>query len=109
MVANAHATTRIKLPTEQIAEFCRKYGVAELSLFGSVLRDDFNAESDSDVLVQFRDGTHLTLFDLVEMGDELETIFGRKVDLIDRKSIEESRNYLRRKIILDSAQVIYAA
>lgn len=98
----------IPLPMDAIREFCQRWGIVEFALFGSVLREDFNDDSDIDVLVQFREDKRLTLFDLVEMGDELETIFGRKVDLIDRKGIEESRNYLRRKEILNSAQVIYA-
>jgi uncharacterized protein len=98
----------IPLPMDAIRAFCQRWGIVEFALFGSVLRTDFNADSDIDVLVQFREGAHLTLFDLVEMGDELEAIFGRKVDLIDRKGVEESENYIRRKIILNSAQVIYA-
>lgn len=98
----------IPLPMDAIREFCQRWGIVEFALFGSVLREDFNDDSDIDVLVQFREDAHLTLFDLVEMGDELEVIFGRKVDLIDRKGVEESENYIRRKIILNSAQVIYA-
>lgn len=101
-------TAHIPLPMEAIRAFCQRWGIVELALFGSVLRTDFKADSDIDVLAQFGEGAHLTLYDLVAMGDELEAIFGRKVDLIDRKGIEESRNYLRRKIILDTARVIYA-
>jgi predicted nucleotidyltransferase len=88
--------------------FCQKWGIAELALFGSVLREDFNDQSDIDVLARFREGVRYTLFDLVKMNDELEAIFKRRVDLIDRAAVEASPNYIRRKIILDSAQVIYA-
>lgn len=98
----------IPLPMDAIREFCQRWSIVEFALFGSVLREDFNSESDIDVLVQFREDAHLTLFDLVKMGDEIEAIFGRKVDLIDRKGVEESPNYLRRKEILNSARVIYA-
>src|SRR3990172_2006418 len=101
-------TPQITLPMTEIAAFCQRWQVSEFALFGSVLREDFHADSDIDVLVSFRDGAHHTLFDLVRMGDELETIFGRKVDVLTRKGIEESPNYIRRKSILDSAQVIYA-
>ena len=99
----------IAVPMQAIRAFCQKWHIVEFALFGSVLRDDFTDQSDVDVLVRFAEDTHYTLFDLVTMGDELEAIFGRKVDLIDRQAVERSRNYLRRRIILDSAEVIYAA
>ena len=79
----------------------------EFALFGSVLRDDFRPDSDVDVMVQFEPEAHPTLFDLVEMEGELKQIFGRDVDLVTRKGIESSRNYLRRKAILSSVNVIY--
>jgi predicted nucleotidyltransferase len=105
---NQTITANIALPMDAIRDFCAKWGIVEFALFGSVLREDFNDESDIDVLVQFRDDARITLFDLVTMGDELEAIFGREVDLLDRKGVEQSPNYLRRKIILNSAKVIYA-
>ncbi len=98
----------ITLPMEAIRAFCQKWGICQFALFGSVLREDFRLDSDIDVLVRFRDSVRYTLFDLVEMGDELESLFGRKVDLIDRIAVERSPNAIRRRIILDSAQVIYA-
>jgi uncharacterized protein len=97
------------LPTDALRVFCQRWGIRELALFGSVLRDDFDAASDVDVLVQFDDAVRRSLFDLVTMTDELEVLFGRRVDLLTRKGVEESPNYIRRKAILDSAQVIYAA
>ena len=100
-------TTRSALPMEKIAEFCHKWQVTELALFGSILRYDFKAESDIDVMVQFHPEAHPTLFDLAEMEDELKILFQRDVDLVTRKGIENSRNYLRRQAILSSAQVIY--
>ena len=99
----------IALPMDDIRAYCEKWHIVEFALFGSVLRADFTDESDIDVLVQFREDVRITLHDLVTMGDEIEALLGRKVDLIDRKAVEQSRNYLRRKIILSSAQVIYAA
>jgi predicted nucleotidyltransferase len=78
-------------------------------LFGSALRDDFRPESDIDVLVTFAPETSYGLFDLVDMEDELEGIFGRAVDLVEKKSVEQSENYIRRKHILDSLEVIYVA
>ncbi len=99
----------IAIPIDQIAAFCQRWQVVEFALFGSVLREDFGPESDIDVLVQFREGVRYTLFDLVAMTDELEAIFGRKVDLVDRRAVESSPNYIRRRHILTSAEVVYAA
>ena len=98
-----------ELPLDAIRRFCARWGVSEFALFGSVVRDDFTPTSDVDVLVQFRDGIRYTLFDLARMGDELEAIFGRTVDLLDRRAVETSPNYIRRDQILQSAEVIYAA
>ena len=102
-------TVAIELPPEQIADFCQRWQVIELALFGSVLRDDFHADSDIDVMVQFHPEAHPTFRTLDEMEAELQTIFRRDVDLITRQGMETSRNYLRRHEILSSAQVIYAA
>lgn len=101
---------KLSLPYEQIAEFCRKWNVTEFALFGSVLRDDFRPDSDVDVLVTFT-SPELTpsLFEHVDMQDELEQIFGRRVDLVSKKGVERSENRFRKKAILDSAQVVYAA
>jgi len=97
------------LPLDAIAAFCRRWGIAEFAIFGSALRDDFDDASDIDVLVQFREGAHYSLFDLARMGDELEGIFGRAVDLLDRRAVEASPNHIRRDSILHSAEVVYAA
>ena len=98
----------IEIPKEKIAEFCRKWKIREFSFFGSVLREDFKPESDVDVLVTFDEDARHTLFDLVHMEDELKEILGRNVDLVSRRGIETSRNYLRRNAILNSAELIYA-
>ncbi|MBD1910264.1 MULTISPECIES: nucleotidyltransferase domain-containing protein [unclassified Leptolyngbya] len=98
----------IALPIEKISEFCHKWQVIEFALFGSVLREDFRPDSDIDVMVQFHPDAHPTFGSLDQMEAELKTIFHRDVDLVTRQGIEASRNYLRRKEILSSAQVIYA-
>lgn len=98
----------IDLPKDKIAEFCKKWKIREFSIFGSVLREDFRSDSDVDVLVDFKPDSGHTLFDLVAMIDELKNIFGRDVDLLTRKAVERSRNYIRRKEILSSAEVVYA-
>jgi uncharacterized protein len=98
----------VEFSKEQIEEFCDRWQIAEFALFGSVLRDDFRPDSDIDVMVQFLVDAHPTLFDLAEMENELKVIFQRDIDLVTRKGITASRNYLRRNNILDSTQVIYA-
>jgi uncharacterized protein len=98
----------IEIPTNKVAEFCDRWKITEFALFGSVLRDDFRPNSsDIDVLVSFAPDSHWTVFDMVPMEEELESIFGRKVDLVSKRAIEESLNYLRRQAILSSAEVIY--
>ena len=97
----------IEIPREKIIEFCQRWEIQEFALFGSVLRDNFRLDSDIDVLVKFAPNHRWTLFDHVDMQDELATIFGRKVDLVSKKAIERSRNYIRRENILSSAEVIY--
>ena len=91
---------------KQIIDFCQKWRVKEFSVFGSFLRDDFNENSDVDVLLTFFQEAHHSLFDLLEMQEELETIFGRKVDLVEKEGL---RNLIRRKSILKSREVVYAA
>ena len=100
---------RIRIPRTKIAAFCKRWNVSEFALFGSVLRADFRPDSDVDVLVSFAPESKVSLFDMVHMQDELKQIFGHDVDLISKRGVENSRNYLRRKAILQSAQVIHVA
>lgn len=97
---------RISLPLATLESLCRKWQVHELALFGSVLRDDFSPESDVDVLVTFEPEATWSLWDLIRMREELESLLGRKVDLVEKEAI---RNPFRRRKILDSHQVVYAA
>ena len=97
---------RITLPQKKIDEFCLKWEISEMALFGSVLSDDFCSDSDIDVLVSFRDDAGWGLYDFVDMIDELKVIFGRKVDLVEKDSL---RNPFRREAILAGNEVIYAA
>lgn len=97
---------RIDIPEAKLGEFCRRWKIEEFSLFGSVLRDDFSPDSDIDVLVTFAPDSGWSGFDLVDMTDELETLFDRKVDLVEKSAI---RNPFRRYRILTTKQVVYAA
>ena len=101
--------TNIQISPGEIADFCKRWQVTELALFGSALREDFGLESDVDVLVSFDEDARRTLLDMSRMEEELEAMFGRQVDLVSRRGIEMSRNHLRRKVILESAEVIYGA
>ena len=100
------ASPSIKLPAAEIEAFCRKYGVAEFALFGSVLRDDFGPESDVDVMLKFKPGHGFTFENPPDIQDELQAIFGRRVDVIEMGRI---RNPVRRNAIMSSYRVVYAA
>lgn len=99
----------IEIDRDRIAVFCERYAISRLAFFGSVLTNDFHPHSDVDVLVSFADNTHWSLFDLVTMQEELEDILGRKVDLVERRVIENSDNYIRRRHILQSEEIVYVA
>lgn len=90
----------------RIEQFCARWKIDELAVFGSILTDEFSDDSDVDVLVTFAPDATWSLFDWVAMTDELETIFGRPVDLVEKEGL---RNPFRRKAILSSAEVVYAA
>ena len=99
----------LDLSENTFSEFCTRWRISEFALFGSVLRDDFDAESDLDILVAFAPDADWSLLDHVQMEQELEALLGRKVDLLSRRSVERSRNWLRRREILDTAEVVYAS
>ena len=103
-----HATVEQK--RVELQNLCRRFDVARLDVFGSAARaTDFDAEtSDVDFLVEFeRPDDDLTRY--LDFRDELEALFGRSVDLVDRKDVETSRNYIRRRFILNGAETVYAA
>jgi predicted nucleotidyltransferase len=93
------------LPAEVLTDFCRRWRVTEMSVFGSALRADFGPESDLDILISFDGTARWSLFDLIKMEDELAEISGREVDLVEKGSL---RNPFRRSEILDNRKVIYA-
>jgi predicted nucleotidyltransferase len=103
------AGPRIDVPVDRIEQFCRRWHITELALFGSVLRDDFRPDSDIDVLVTFDEAAAWDLIDFVAMQGELEALFGRKVDLGEKRWVERSENYIRRKQILSTLEPIHVA
>lgn len=94
---------QIEIPTEQIAEFCRRNHIRRLALFGSILRDDFTPESDVDVLVEFEPGKTPGLLRMAGLEIDLSGIIGRKVDL---RTKEDLSRYFRDEVV-DSAVVQY--
>jgi predicted nucleotidyltransferase len=94
------------IPRDKIEEFCRRRRVREFALFGSVTRGQVRPGSDVDVLVTFAPDAGWSLFDLVEMQEELKLMFGREVHLVERDGL---RNPFRRHEILRSMEVVYAA
>jgi predicted nucleotidyltransferase len=94
---------------DKVAEFCRRWKITEFAFFGSVLRDDFRPDSDIDVLVTFAPDASWRFYDLISMKEELEAMFGRPVDLLEKRLIEGSENYIRRKHILSHMETIYVA
>lgn len=100
---------KLHVSNESIARFCRKWKITEFALFGSILREDFAPDSDVDVLVTFSPNSDWGVEHLLDMKEELEALFGRAVDLVEKRLVEESRNYIRRKHILSHMEAVYAA
>ena len=98
------ATVRIPIDRSRIVDFCKKWGVARMALFGSVLRDDFRSDSDVDVMVAFRPDSHWSLLDIVGMKLELQEIFQREVDIVEDGAI---RNPIKRRCIYENLEVVY--
>jgi predicted nucleotidyltransferase len=96
----------VKIDKEKILSFCHKWKITEFSLFGSVLRDDFRSDSDVDVMVSFEANAGWDLFDIVDMKEELQAIFAREVDIVEKGAI---RNPYRRESIMTHREVLYAA
>jgi predicted nucleotidyltransferase len=97
---------KLRIPRKKIAEFCKRWSITEFSVFGSALRADFRPDSDVDVLVSIDPGAHIGLFEIAEMVIELEDMFKRPVDLVEKEGL---RNPYRRSEILNTAKVVYAA
>jgi predicted nucleotidyltransferase len=94
-------------PMDEIAEFCRRWKIQEMAVFGSVLRADFDSESDIDVIVTFDDDAEWSLLDHIRMQQELQSVLQRDVDLVTRRAVEQSQNWIRRKEILSTASIIF--
>ena len=99
----------IRSRQKQIGEFCKAWNISELQVFGSVTTRRFRPDSDIDIIVDFPAGSHHTLIQLAQMEAGLEEIFGRRIDLMTRQAVEQSRNYIRKRSILSSMEKVYGA
>ena len=96
------------ISTDEIAEFCRRWKIRELALFGSALRDDFGPDSDVDILVEFAPDADWSLLDHIQMQQELRALIKRDVDLISKRALERSRNWLFRREVLETARAFFS-
>ncbi len=99
----------LALPIAEIKQLCDRWQITEFAVFGSILRDDFKPTSDIDVLITFDANARKGLLTLARIKHELEDLLGREVDIVTKKSLEQSHNAARRQNILKAAQVIYVA
>ena len=97
---------RLRTSSDMLESFCLRWRITELSVFGSILREDFRADSDIDVLVNFAPDARWTLLDMSRMQDQLSAILGRNTDLVDIRGL---RNPFRRREILSTREVVYAS
>jgi len=95
---------RLNVSYSDIEDVCQRWKIEEMALFGSVLREDFNEDSDVDVLVVFQEKPGWSLFDLMDLQDELQNLFNRPVDIVQKK---ELNNPYRRQEILKTHQLVY--
>jgi predicted nucleotidyltransferase len=100
---------RIAINQNQVSEFCRRWKICELAFFGSVLRDDFRPDSDVDVLASFDADAKWGLLQHAQMREELSVLLGHPVDLVTRRAVESSDNWIRKRAILESAEVVHVA
>ena len=94
---------------DKIAGFCRRWKIKKLAIFGSAAKGELRPASDIDLLVTFSQDADWTMFDHFTMEEELSSLFGRDVDLISLRAVEENPNPISRREILNSARQIYAA
>jgi len=98
-----------ELPEPELTEFCRRWGIRELALFGSALGADFGPESDIDLLVTFSPEADWSLLDHIRAQAELSELLRRPVDLVSRRAVERSANPIRKREILAAAKTVYAS
>ena len=108
-MATVRVNPQLAVDEGRLATFCRRWKIAELAVFGSALRSDFRPDSDVDLLVTFSPEADWSLLDHVTMETELSDIVGRRIDLVNRRAVERSDNWIRREAILQSAEPFFVA
>ena len=98
---------RLGISEAELSDFCERWQITELSLFGSILRNDFGPDSDIDLLVKYAPGVSRRLADHTRMEEEMAEMLGRKIDLCSKLGVEHSRNWIIRNNILDSPVIVY--
>lgn len=93
----------------QLEALCKRWGIRELTAFGSAVRENFKQTSDIDLIFELHDNSHFSLFDHFRLQRELKELLGRKVDLLTRDSLASMRNPYRKKEILSKQQIIYGS
>ena len=96
----------ISLSYSEISDICSRYSIVELGVFGSSLRDDFGDASDIDFLVTFKSDAKISLFDIMDLEEELKKKFNREIDVVEKEAL---RNPYRRRNILETSEIVYAA
>jgi len=99
----------IEVPEQALRALCKQWKIRRLELFGSAQTGQLRADSDIDLLIEFEPDEKWSLMDLARAEEEFTLLFGRKVDLVDRKNLERSTNWIRRDAILNSAEEVYSA
>ena len=107
-MATTHAVARLAINPDAVSGYCRRWKIKDLAIFGSALRPDFRPDSDVDILATFAEDADWSIFDQVQMEAELAEIIGRKVDLVSRRAVERSDNWIRRDAILRTAESLFA-
>lgn len=92
---------------DDISRICRKWKIRRMELFGSAHTGQLHPDSDIDLLVEFEPDEQWSLMDMARAEEEFSSLFGRPVDLVDRKNLEKSANWIRREAILESTEVVY--
>jgi predicted nucleotidyltransferase len=94
---------------QALKNICARFKVKELSLFGSAVAGELKPDSDVDIMVEFKPDASPSLFDMVELREELKVLFGREVDLVSKSAVLNHHNPIRKKSILERAEMLYAA
>ncbi len=98
---------RLNADKNELLKICEERQIVELALFGSVLRDDFDNDSDIDLLVTFAQNAKISFFDLDDIENQFSLLFNRQVDVVTKKAIENSHNWIRKQNMLGNSKVIY--